>query len=661
MAKNTKAGVKTFKGDVILEAVNASRILSLDGSKTMVGDNALSASASGGTTDVLTRDGVDASIAADAMLKATYDPTNVNDDAFDMDNFLDGSALVAMTIAERAKLTSLTNSMIFKGSITLNSDFPTSAAVDNGWTYTITADVTDNDGSKTNTGQSFQTDDEITWNGSNWTILGMEVSDQMRKSQYDTGLTGRVDNAEAVNDGTKSSTAAQVYDHRTSLSNPHSVNKNQLSLGNVVNTLHKFDASAPPVVGDDDGDGFSIGSVWLDITNDRVYQCMDASTGAAIWLELSGGQYELEQGGVSIEANAVATAFAAPDTWYKFALFDTNMPNSGEITSDQANNRVQIVNARKYKISIDVSVYNPKTATNTEQVGVGVSIDGGATMLAETERTIQSLHSEVASFEVWVDLAASKNIELYLKNVNSATDFTITYAHLSTWTTRVITTGFQSANETVDLLTSDSTADKQSKIDAVPKVCANGSWPTVTFRFADGTHTETDTLYFNGFQYPVIVEGNAGDAQALSTAQSVFIDISAQAVSAISITGCVSIQVNKIKTLISDTASIYAIYAIACAQFSASYNYWLGAGKTNSNAGLRVDECSGWASANYGSNTKYVLQAFRCLYMSIGNDDTGTLPDYGLSAAFASAIGKSGTQPTGSVSNETTSAGGVIR
>lgn len=65
---------------------------------------------------------------------------------------------------------------IFKGSIVVAADFPTPAEVQNGWTYSITADVIDNDTTKTNTGQSFKTGDIVAWNGTNWTdITGIEV------------------------------------------------------------------------------------------------------------------------------------------------------------------------------------------------------------------------------------------------------------------------------------------------------------------------------------------------------------------------------------------------------------------------------------------------------------------------------------------------------
>lgn len=44
---------------------------------------------------------------------------------------------------------------IFKGEINLPADFPTLTVVQDGWTYVISTNVTDNDATKTNTGQSF--------------------------------------------------------------------------------------------------------------------------------------------------------------------------------------------------------------------------------------------------------------------------------------------------------------------------------------------------------------------------------------------------------------------------------------------------------------------------------------------------------------------------
>ena len=75
----------------------------------------------------------------------------------------------------------LDNPLQFKGEINSASDFPTSSEVKNGWFYTIGTDVTDNDPSKTNTGQSFEQYDEIAWNGTNWTIVGINGDDNYLK------------------------------------------------------------------------------------------------------------------------------------------------------------------------------------------------------------------------------------------------------------------------------------------------------------------------------------------------------------------------------------------------------------------------------------------------------------------------------------------------
>lgn len=47
-------------------------------------------------------------------------------------------------------------------------------------------------------------------------------------------------------------------------------------------------ATAAPTTGDDSGDGYSVGSRWIDTTNDKEYVCLDASVGAAVWTETTG-------------------------------------------------------------------------------------------------------------------------------------------------------------------------------------------------------------------------------------------------------------------------------------------------------------------------------------------------------------------------------------
>jgi hypothetical protein len=54
--------------------------------------------------------------------------------------------------------------------------------------------------------------------------------------------------------------------------------------GGIQNNLA---ATTAPTVNEDSGDGYVVGSLWIDTTNDRVYQAVDVSVGAAVWLQLS--------------------------------------------------------------------------------------------------------------------------------------------------------------------------------------------------------------------------------------------------------------------------------------------------------------------------------------------------------------------------------------
>ncbi len=48
---------------------------------------------------------------------------------------------------------------------------------------------------------------------------------------------------------------------------------------------NNYAATTAPTADEDTGDGYAVGSVWIDVTNDRIYFCLDATSTAAVWRE----------------------------------------------------------------------------------------------------------------------------------------------------------------------------------------------------------------------------------------------------------------------------------------------------------------------------------------------------------------------------------------
>jgi hypothetical protein len=106
------------------------------------------------------------------------------------------------------------------------------------------------------------------------------------KSYVDTAQMGQIPDG-SLTDTKLSNTAGQIKDTvathfdetTTTATQPHGLAKN------------KLDATAAPAVTDDSGDGYGINSIWADVTNDKVYICVDATEGAAVWKDITSSSY----------------------------------------------------------------------------------------------------------------------------------------------------------------------------------------------------------------------------------------------------------------------------------------------------------------------------------------------------------------------------------
>lgn len=84
---------------------------------------------------------------------------------------------------------------------------------------------------------------------------------------------------------TRADSRVNIHANRTD--NPHNVTATQLGLGNVLNIKCNFTATSDPGVGDDAADGYSVGSLWVNLTTDKVWACTDPTNGAAVWRDLT--------------------------------------------------------------------------------------------------------------------------------------------------------------------------------------------------------------------------------------------------------------------------------------------------------------------------------------------------------------------------------------
>jgi hypothetical protein len=188
----------------------------------------------------------------------------------------------------------------------------------------------------------------------------------------------------------------------------------------------------------------------------------------------------------------------------------------------------------------------------------------------------------------------------------------------------------------------------------------------VTFSFSDGTYNLTDSLVFSGFYGggALRIYGNTGD-NSLSTTKNVFLDFNDDT-NGIDIVGCsvrtVLVRHFKIRHE-TDVSTTYGIrfYNSTC-YGDIRYNYLLGKGTARGANIYVIQNCRVRARDNYVDNVANGIYANEMVEVySYNNDDNpaGTQPATGL-LANAAHIYKNGTQPAGSVNNESTTNGGVI-
>lgn len=80
-------------------------------------------------------------------------------------------------------------------------------------------------------------------------------------------------------------------------------------------------AAVDPTVNDDAAAGYAVGSYWVNTSSDTVFFCVDSTNGAAVWLMVSGTNFQCAQETLTTE-NITGTDTALADTLSNTPLDD---------------------------------------------------------------------------------------------------------------------------------------------------------------------------------------------------------------------------------------------------------------------------------------------------------------------------------------------------
>ena len=76
---------------------------------------------------------------------------------------------------------------------------------------------------------------------------------------------------------------------------------------------NKYDATTNPGVTNDIDEGYAPGSVWLNVTDDQCFVCMDNTDGAAVWRSVGGAFWEWDEATIEID-DRIATGHGVAAT-----------------------------------------------------------------------------------------------------------------------------------------------------------------------------------------------------------------------------------------------------------------------------------------------------------------------------------------------------------
>lgn len=173
-----------------------------------------------------------------------------------------------------------------------------------------------------------------------------------------------------------------------SIANVNTVAANISSVIDAANNIPKANLSATtdPGVGDDAADGYQAGSLWVNVTLNKVFVCADATNGAAVWNNVSGGVTDGDKGDVVVSSSGTVwtldtVTVAKGGTGATDAA--TAFSNLKQAATTSATGVVELATTAETTARTDTSrAVTPESLQGLMGGGTNVSLSGTSTVLS---------------------------------------------------------------------------------------------------------------------------------------------------------------------------------------------------------------------------------------------------------------------------------------
>jgi hypothetical protein len=292
----------------------------------------------------------------------------------------------------------------------------------------------------------------------------------------DITVTGTVDGRDVAADGALAASATQPSDNLSTLTNDIIASQVQAEAGTentqmmtalrvaqaiailAAGLQNKLDATTAPVNTNDGTEGYSVGSFWVDITNDESYRCVDNTTNVAVWVKttlqttdlatvaLSGDSDDLIEGSTQLLLTPAERVILAGDE-RAYGVLNVNDASTAETlvdatprqvtawtidglnhntTPDNTSDDITINLAGDYSVCVSISF----SGTSSKTFRLEIYKNGSGTGFACKRKLGTGGDVGDVSFKGIIALAATDTIEVYQWSTDGGTALTISDAQL---------------------------------------------------------------------------------------------------------------------------------------------------------------------------------------------------------------------------------------